>query len=90
MCGEGANESIDHMLRAASIGHTAAKDRLMSCRIRERSIMVRVNEERCAEGRWSVSINDAPVGHLLHREATASLMLAPEMCGANRFDSFWD
>jgi hypothetical protein len=73
-----SNESIDHLqLVAAGIGNTVAKDRLVSERIRIRSIMVRPDGERTGcrvKGRWAVSIIDAPVGQLLHRYQATTLV----------------
>jgi len=57
-----SNESIDHLLRAAGIGHPASKDRLVSSRIRQRSIMVRTDAKRTgcrAKGQGTVPVNDA-------------------------------
>lgn len=87
------HEIDHHLLPAARLGHPTGQDRILSCRIRERNIMVCANEERTScrnQGQRAVSVIDDAIRLLLHREATASLMLAPEMCGANRFDLFWD
>ena len=65
------------MLRSAGISHTVAKSWELSKWIRKRSFMVCTDEQRTSgrtKGQGAVSVNDAPVGQLLHRQQAATSM----------------
>jgi hypothetical protein len=66
---ESHHESNDHAA-AAGIRHPAGQGWILSIGLRKRGRMVRADAECtgcCAKGSWTVSVNDAPVGQLLHR-----------------------